>query len=165
MLDFYADWCIACKEMEHFTFSRSDVHAALADAILLQADVTANDETDQALMKRFDISERDQMKHSANINFSPTDRTTYGVYYNFVYDDYDTSQLGLQNSQRHDVTFDWMYTPSDATTLNIYYTYENIDTEQLNQEFSLFGACNAPTIPACNWTADHNNKAHTAAWI
>jgi thiol:disulfide interchange protein DsbD len=55
MLDFYADWCIACKEMEHFTFSRAEVHAVLANAILLQADVTANDETDQALMKRFDI--------------------------------------------------------------------------------------------------------------
>jgi MtrB/PioB family decaheme-associated outer membrane protein len=109
------------------------------------------------LMKRFDISERDQMKHSANINFSPTDRTTYGVYYNFVYDDYDTSQLGLQNSQRHDVTFDWMYTPSDATTLNIYYTYENIDTEQLNRN----SGATLSTNPADNWTANHDNNTHT----
>jgi MtrB/PioB family decaheme-associated outer membrane protein len=118
------------------------------------------------LMKRFDISEREQMKHSANINFSPTDRTTYGVYYNFVYDDYDTSQLGLQNSQRHDVTFDWTYTPSDATTLNVYYTYENIQTEQLNNEFILsFGGppppCATLNNPVCNWTANHDNDAHT----
>lgn len=113
------------------------------------------------LMKRYDISEREQMKHAANITYTPTDRTSYGIYYNFVYDDYDTSQLGLQSSLRHDVTFDWTYTPSDNTVINAYYTYENIETEQLNQEFSLFGVCNAPTIPACNWLANHDNDTHT----
>ena len=112
-------------------------------------------------LKRYDISEREQMKHSANINFTPTERTSYGIYYNFVYDDYDTSQLGMQNSQRHDVTLDWTYTPSDATTFNVYYTYENIITEQLNRELSGFGACTSPTLVACNWTANHDNKAHT----
>jgi thiol:disulfide interchange protein DsbD len=55
MLDFYADWCVACKEMEKFTFSRPDVKSALAGFVLLQADVTANDDTDKALMKRFNI--------------------------------------------------------------------------------------------------------------
>jgi len=55
MLDFYADWCVACKEMEKFTFSRTDVKSALAAFVLLQADVTANDDTDKALMKRFNI--------------------------------------------------------------------------------------------------------------
>lgn len=55
MLDFYADWCITCKEMEKYTFSRPEVHAALQDMILLKADVTENDEQDQALMKRFGI--------------------------------------------------------------------------------------------------------------
>ena len=55
MLDFYADWCITCKEMEKYTFSKPEVHAALQDVILLKADVTANDEHDQALMKRFGI--------------------------------------------------------------------------------------------------------------
>jgi len=116
------------------------------------------------LMKRYDIAEREQMKHAANITYSPTDRTTYGIYYNFVYDDYDTSQLGLQNSQRHDVTFDWTYTPSDVTTLNVYYTYENIQTEQLNREFvpGFIGPpCNTPNNPACNWIANHDNDAHT----
>jgi thiol:disulfide interchange protein DsbD len=53
MLDFYADWCVSCKEMEKFTFSRADVQQALAGFVLLKADVTANDETDQALLKRF----------------------------------------------------------------------------------------------------------------
>jgi thiol:disulfide interchange protein DsbD len=55
MLDFYADWCVSCKEMEHRTFTDPGVQAALARATLLQADVTANDEADQALLQRFGI--------------------------------------------------------------------------------------------------------------
>jgi thiol:disulfide interchange protein DsbD len=55
MLDFYADWCVSCKEMERYTFSDAAVQAALANAVLLKADVTANDEADQALLRRFEI--------------------------------------------------------------------------------------------------------------
>lgn len=55
MLDFYADWCISCKEMERYTFPAAEVRQALADAVLLQADVTANDDADQALLKRFGL--------------------------------------------------------------------------------------------------------------
>jgi thiol:disulfide interchange protein DsbD len=55
MLDFYADWCVACKEMEKYTFPEPAVHAALADFVLLKADVTANDAADQALMKQLGI--------------------------------------------------------------------------------------------------------------
>ncbi len=55
MLDFYADWCVSCKEMEHFTFTDPTVQAALANTVWLQADVTANDATDQALLKHFGI--------------------------------------------------------------------------------------------------------------
>jgi thiol:disulfide interchange protein DsbD len=55
MLDFYADWCVSCKEMEHRTFTDPGVQAELARAVLLQADVTANDEADQALLQRFGI--------------------------------------------------------------------------------------------------------------
>ncbi|MGH8186388.1 MAG: protein-disulfide reductase DsbD [Steroidobacteraceae bacterium] len=55
MLDFYADWCVACKEMERYTFTDAQVQALLADAVLLQADVTANDDEDQALLQRFEI--------------------------------------------------------------------------------------------------------------
>jgi thiol:disulfide interchange protein DsbD len=55
MLDFYADWCVSCKEMEHYTFTDERVHRSLADVVLLQADVTANDSEDQALLRRFDI--------------------------------------------------------------------------------------------------------------
>ncbi|AKH21328.1 protein-disulfide reductase DsbD [Sedimenticola thiotaurini] len=51
MLDFYADWCVSCKEMERYTFSDPQVMAALSDAVLLQADVTANDEQDVALLQ------------------------------------------------------------------------------------------------------------------
>jgi thiol:disulfide interchange protein DsbD len=55
MFDFYADWCVSCKEMEKYTFTDAGVQRTLADAVLLQADVTANDELDQALMQRFGI--------------------------------------------------------------------------------------------------------------
>jgi thiol:disulfide interchange protein DsbD len=55
MLDFYADWCTSCIEMESYTFPTADVRAALANAVWLQADVTANDAEDQALLQRFGI--------------------------------------------------------------------------------------------------------------
>jgi thiol:disulfide interchange protein DsbD len=55
LFDFYADWCVSCKEMEKYTFTDPAVHAALADVVLLKADVTANDAVDQALMQRFGI--------------------------------------------------------------------------------------------------------------
>ena len=53
MLDFYADWCVSCKEMERFTFSDPRVQARLAEMLLLRADVTANDADDKALLRRF----------------------------------------------------------------------------------------------------------------
>lgn len=55
MLDFYADWCTSCKQMERDTFQAAEVRAALANMVLLQADVTAVDVDDQALMRRFGI--------------------------------------------------------------------------------------------------------------
>jgi thioredoxin:protein disulfide reductase len=55
MLDFYADWCVSCKEMEKYTFPTPAVRAALSNTVWLQADVTANDEIDQALLKHFGI--------------------------------------------------------------------------------------------------------------
>jgi len=55
MLDFYADWCVSCKEMEHYTFTDAGVQAELDAALLLQADVTANDAEDQALLQHFGI--------------------------------------------------------------------------------------------------------------
>lgn len=55
MLDFSADWCTSCKEMERYTFTDPGVQAALAQASLLRADVTANNADDQALLKRFGI--------------------------------------------------------------------------------------------------------------
>jgi thiol:disulfide interchange protein DsbD len=55
MFDFYADWCVTCKEMEALTFTSPKVHQALAGVTLLKADVTANDALDKALMKHFGI--------------------------------------------------------------------------------------------------------------
>lgn len=55
MLDFYADWCVSCKEMERFTFTDERVAARLAEYQLLQVDVTANTLDDKALLKRFQL--------------------------------------------------------------------------------------------------------------
>ena len=55
MLDFYADWCVSCKEMERFTFSDPKVAARMNQMLLLQADVTANSPADAALLKRFGL--------------------------------------------------------------------------------------------------------------
>lgn len=55
MLDFYADWCVSCKEMEALTFADPTVQKTLSDIVLLQADVTPNDEQDRELYKRFGI--------------------------------------------------------------------------------------------------------------
>ena len=55
MLDFYADWCVSCKEMERYAFADAKVQAKLKNTLLLQADVTANDDEDKALLKRFGL--------------------------------------------------------------------------------------------------------------
>jgi thiol:disulfide interchange protein DsbD len=55
MLDFYADWCVSCIEMEEYTFTDSNVQAALSNTVLLQADVTKNDAEDQKVLERFGV--------------------------------------------------------------------------------------------------------------
>jgi len=55
MLDFYADWCVVCKEMESYTFSDEKVSTLMKEFILLQADVTKNDEQDRELLKEFEL--------------------------------------------------------------------------------------------------------------
>jgi thiol:disulfide interchange protein DsbD len=55
LLDFYADWCVSCKEMEKLTFTDPEVHATINRMVLLQVDVTANDADDKALLKRFGL--------------------------------------------------------------------------------------------------------------
>ena len=55
MLDFWAEWCISCKEMERFTFAHPDVAARMQDFLLLKADVTANNAADRALLARFNL--------------------------------------------------------------------------------------------------------------
>ncbi len=55
MLDFYADWCIECKQMEAYTFSNSSVKDILKDVKLIKADVTENNNMDKALLKNFEL--------------------------------------------------------------------------------------------------------------
>ncbi|HUX90119.1 MAG TPA: protein-disulfide reductase DsbD [Gallionellaceae bacterium] len=55
MLDFYADWCVSCKEMENFTFADAKVQAQLKNTLLLQIDLTANSEDDKAFLQRFEL--------------------------------------------------------------------------------------------------------------
>ena len=55
MLDFYADWCVSCKEMERFTFSDPEVARRLGGAVLLKADVTANVASERELLRRFKL--------------------------------------------------------------------------------------------------------------
>ncbi|MCR4459013.1 MULTISPECIES: protein-disulfide reductase DsbD [Pseudescherichia] len=55
MLDLYADWCVACKEFEKYTFSDPQVQAALKETVLLQADVTANSAEDAALLRHLGV--------------------------------------------------------------------------------------------------------------
>lgn len=55
LLDFYADWCVSCKEMEVLTFKDSRVAARMNEAVLLQVDVTANDDADKAMLRRFGL--------------------------------------------------------------------------------------------------------------
>ncbi len=84
MLDFYADWCVSCKEMERFTFSDQGVQARLAQFVLLKADVTANSEADKALLKQFSLfgppgiiffdREGRELRSLRVIGFRPADR-------------------------------------------------------------------------------------------
>ena len=86
MLDFYADWCVSCKEMEDQTFTDPGVQAELAHAVLLQADVTANDDVDQALLARFGIlgpptivffgADGTERKDFRVVGFMPADRVS-----------------------------------------------------------------------------------------
>ncbi len=84
MLDFYADWCVSCKEMERFTFSDPQVQSRMSRMVLLQADVTANVDADAELLKRFHLfgppgilffgPEGRELEHVRVIGFQPAEK-------------------------------------------------------------------------------------------
>ncbi|HWP94744.1 MAG TPA: protein-disulfide reductase DsbD [Gammaproteobacteria bacterium] len=84
MLDFYADWCVSCKEMERYTFTAPEVRTALEGGVLLQADVTANDEADRALLAHFGLfgppsilffgADGRELPHARIVGYLPADR-------------------------------------------------------------------------------------------
>lgn len=86
MLDFYADWCTSCKELEHITFADEDVKKALSKYVLVQADVTANTDEEKALSKKFSLfgppaliffdEEGTELKDDRVIGFLPPEELT-----------------------------------------------------------------------------------------
>jgi thiol:disulfide interchange protein DsbD len=85
MLDFYADWCVSCKEMEAYTFTDAKVKQALGNVMLLQADVTANSDADKALLEKFQLIgppailffDKDQHEHPENRVIGYQDADTF----------------------------------------------------------------------------------------
>jgi thiol:disulfide interchange protein DsbD len=86
MLDFYADWCVSCKEMERYTFTDSAVQARLAGMVMLQADVTQNVDDDKELLKRFGLfgppgivffdRQGNEINNLRVVGFQPADKFT-----------------------------------------------------------------------------------------
>ncbi|HET7867681.1 MAG TPA: thioredoxin family protein, partial [Burkholderiaceae bacterium] len=84
MLDFYADWCVSCKEYERFTFREPKVRGKLDNLLLLQVDVTANTDDDKALLKRFGLfgppgivffdANGQEVTHRRIIGYEPSDQ-------------------------------------------------------------------------------------------
>ena len=83
MLDFYADWCISCKEMERFTFTDPEVRNRLGDVVLLQVDVTEGTADDEALLKYFKL-----FGPPGILFFDPSGREIY-----------DARTIGYQNKE------------------------------------------------------------------
>jgi thiol:disulfide interchange protein DsbD len=90
MLDFYADWCVSCKEMEVYTLTDAKVKQALNDFVLLQADVTENSEADKALLDRF------QLIGPPAILFFSTDQQEHPEHRVIGYQDTETFLKSLQ---------------------------------------------------------------------
>ena len=99
MLDFYADWCVSCIEMERFTFSDPDVARKLDGFLLLQADVTANKEAHRALLKRFRL-----FGPPSIIFFDPQGR------------ELDVRVVGFQNAERFGKSLDQVLAIAGAGT-------------------------------------------------
>ena len=83
LLDFSAEWCSSCKEMEHITFANAGVKAKMTEFVLVQADVTANSEDEKALTKRFGLfgppgilffKDTEEVKNARIIGYQPPEK-------------------------------------------------------------------------------------------
>lgn len=89
MLDFYADWCVSCHQMEAFTFSQPEVYQKMEQMALLQADVTPNTPEDRELLKRFRL-------------FGPPGI----IFFDSNGQELDTRVVGFQNAERFSASLD-----------------------------------------------------------
>lgn len=101
MLDFYADWCVSCIEMERFTFSDREVARKLDGLLLVQADVTRNDAEHRALLKRFRL-------------FGPPGI----IFFDAQGRELDTRVVGFQNAERFGKALDEVMRASAGATSN-----------------------------------------------
>jgi MtrB/PioB family decaheme-associated outer membrane protein len=108
-------------------------------------------------LRRYDVADKQTVRHTANVNFFPTEKVDLGVYLNYLDDNYNRSEMGLTFSRRYDVTVDLTYSPMQNTSLYTYYTFENIESEQNSRTFA---AATANDLTR-NWLANHDNDTHT----
>jgi MtrB/PioB family decaheme-associated outer membrane protein len=113
--------------------------------------------------KRFDIASRDRMKHSAHINFFPSETTTLGLYYNWAQDDYEDTNIGLNFNRNQEVTLDLGFSPNPLTQLHFFYSFEEIQSEHTGREWGT-NVANSETDLTKNWTGNQVTHAHTAGF-
>jgi len=110
-------------------------------------------------MKRYDLANRNRLKSTVGLSFTPTDQTTLGISYNFVHDDFFASEFGITRNLDQNVTVDMDYSPGNNTTLYAFYTYDQLDWRLRSRERD--GTDAAAFAPSRNWQADQRDTTQT----